>query len=47
MCDIENPASGRVMEKAGLSLEGTFKRYDIHPNMGDEPRDVHSYAKTR
>lgn len=24
------------MEKAGLSLEGTFKRYGIHPNIGDE-----------
>lgn len=47
LCDAENPASGRVMEKAGLSFEGTFKRYGIHPNMGDEPRDLHSYAKTR
>ncbi|QXD25662.1 GNAT family N-acetyltransferase [Opitutia bacterium ISCC 51] len=36
LCDIDNPASGRVMEKAGLSLEGTFKRYGIHPNIGDE-----------
>lgn len=47
LCDVENPASGRVMEKAGLTLEGTFRRYGIHPNMGNEPRDMHSYAKTR
>ena len=47
LCDIENPASGRVMEKAGMQLEGTFKRYGIHPNMGSEPRDILSFAKTR
>ena len=47
LCDIDNPASGRVMEKAGMTFEGTFKRFGIHPNMGDEPRDLHSYAKTR
>lgn len=47
LCDTDNPASGRVMEKAGMTFEGTFKRYGIHPNLGDEPRDLHSYAKTR
>ena len=46
-CDVENPASGRVMEKAGMEYEGTLKRYSIHPNLSPEPRDVFSYAKTR
>ena len=45
--DVENPASGRVMEKAGMEFEGTLKRYSIHPNLSKEPRDVHCYAKTR
>lgn len=45
--DIENPASGRVMTKLGLKYEGTLKRYTIHPNLSNEPRDVCLYALTR
>lgn len=45
--DIENPASGRVMTKLGLKYEGTLKRYTIHPNLSQEPRDVCMYALTR
>jgi RimJ/RimL family protein N-acetyltransferase len=47
LCDVHNPASGRVMEKAGMTFEGTFKRFGIHPNVGSTPRDLHSYSKTR
>ncbi|MDA0346949.1 MAG: GNAT family N-acetyltransferase [Verrucomicrobia bacterium] len=47
VCDVDNPASGRVMEKAGMEFEGTLRRWSMHPNMGVEPRDVHSYAKVR
>jgi [ribosomal protein S5]-alanine N-acetyltransferase len=47
VCDIENPASARVMEKAGLQREGILRRWIIHPNIGSEPRDCFSYAKTR
>ena len=39
VCDVENPASKRVMEKAGMSFEGLLKKWLIHPNMGDTPRD--------
>jgi RimJ/RimL family protein N-acetyltransferase len=46
-CDVENKASARVLAKAGLSLEGTLRRYMIFPNLGDEPRDVLFYAKVR
>ena len=46
-CDVENPASARVMEKAGLTLEGTLRRYFVHPNISDEPRDSLMYAKVR
>ncbi len=47
VCDIENAASARVMEKAGLQREGTLRRWIIHPNIGAEPRDCFSYAKIR
>ena len=38
--DVENPASRRVMEKAGMEFEGILRRYSIHPNVSAEPRDV-------
>lgn len=44
-CDVDNPASGRVMEKAGMRFEGTLKRFVIHPNMSAEPRDAMMYAR--
>ena len=46
-CDIENIASTRVMEKAGMSREGFHRRYAVHPNISLEPRDCYSYAKVR
>lgn len=47
VCDVENRASAHVMEKAGMVKEGTLRRFIVHPNISDEPRDVHCYAKTR
>jgi len=35
---IGNPASGRVMEKAGMTHEGTFYKYSIRDG---EPMDLH------
>ncbi len=46
-CDVENVASARVLEKAGLMLEGTLRRHMVLTNLGDEPRDVFCYAKVR
>lgn len=46
-CDVKNPRSAHVLEKAGLSLEGTLRRYLVLPNLGDTPRDVFMYAKLR
>ncbi len=46
-CDVENRASARVLEKAGLTFEGTLRRYLVLPNLGDVPRDVHVYARVR
>jgi ribosomal-protein-alanine N-acetyltransferase len=47
VCDVENVASARVMEKAGLVREGVLRRWLVHPNIGDEPRDCFVYAGVR
>jgi len=47
VCDVENIGSARVMEKAGLVREGVWRRWLVHPNISDEPRDCYSYAMVR
>ena len=44
VCDIDNKASARVMEKAGMQREGILRRWSIHPNVSNEPRDSYCYA---
>jgi ribosomal-protein-alanine N-acetyltransferase len=44
ICDVENIVSARVMEKSGMIREGLLRRYILHPNVSDEPRDVYIYA---
>lgn len=41
-CKVENKASARVMEKVGMSYEGTLKSSIFHRNQFS---DVHYYAK--
>ncbi len=41
---VDNIASQRVMEKAGMLQEGLLRKYIIHPNISDEPRDSYIYA---
>ena len=45
--EVENRASARVMEKAGLAREGVLRRWIIHANISAEPRDCFSYAMVR
>ncbi len=47
VCDVENTASARVLEKAGFQREGTLRRWLIHPNVSSEPRDCFCYAIVR
>jgi RimJ/RimL family protein N-acetyltransferase len=47
LCDAENLASARVMEKAGLDFEAVLRGWTIHPNIGPEPRDCRVYARLR
>lgn len=44
VCDFENAASARVLEKAGFQLEGTLRRWAVHPNVSAEPRDALCYS---
>ena len=46
-CDTENPASVRVMEKAGMRREGVLRRWHVCPTLGPEPRDCVVCAKVR
>jgi [ribosomal protein S5]-alanine N-acetyltransferase len=45
--DIENIASRRVLEKVEMQREGILRKYIIHPNISDIPRDSYMYAITK
>ena len=44
VCDTENVASARVLEKVGMKREGILKKWLVHPNIAAEPRDCYCYA---
>lgn len=46
-CAVENAASARVMEKAGLRREGLLRRWQAFPNLGPELHDCVFYAKVK
>ncbi len=45
--DVENLASQKVLEKAGMLREGLLRKYIVHPNISDIPRDSYIYAITK
>ena len=47
VCDIENTASARVLEKVGMTREGILHRWLIHPNLSNDPRNCFCYAKVK
>jgi [ribosomal protein S5]-alanine N-acetyltransferase len=47
LCDVENRASARVLEKCGMTHEGVLRKFAVHPNVGPEPRDCCVYAIVR
>ncbi len=47
ICDYENRASARVLEKIGMQCEGLMRRGVLHPNLSDEPRDCWLYARVK
>jgi RimJ/RimL family protein N-acetyltransferase len=46
-CDVENASSARVLAKAGFAYEGTLRRWDVHPNLGETRRDALCYSRIR
>ena len=47
VCDFENIGAARVLEKSGFVREGLLRRWLLHQNISDEPRDCYSYACVR
>lgn len=43
-CDVDNRPSARVLEKVGMQKEGTLRRWMVHPNISNIPRDCFSYS---
>lgn len=43
-CDADNRASARVLEKAGMQLEGVLRNWIIRPQLGPAPRDALCYS---
>ncbi len=46
VCDVDNVASARVMQKIGMSPEGRLRSWLVHPLLGPRPRDCFSYSIT-
>ncbi|HTO93084.1 MAG TPA: GNAT family N-acetyltransferase [Bacteroidota bacterium] len=47
VCALDNPASARVLEKAGLVRGGTLRRWAVLPNISGVPQDCVCYARTK
>jgi ribosomal-protein-alanine N-acetyltransferase len=43
-CDVDNVASARVLERVGMQREGVLRRWILHPNISDTPRDSVCYS---
>jgi ribosomal-protein-alanine N-acetyltransferase len=43
-CDVENVASARLLERVGMEREGVLRRWLIHPNLSEDPRDALCYS---
>jgi [ribosomal protein S5]-alanine N-acetyltransferase len=43
-CDVANGASARVLERVGMAREGVLRRWLMHPNVSDTPRDCFCYS---
>lgn len=44
VCDADNVASAGLLESVGMQREGTLRRWLVHPNQGDTPRDCLCYS---
>ena len=47
VCDCDNEASARLLERNGFRQEGILRKWSLHPNISDVPRDCYCYGRTR
>jgi ribosomal-protein-alanine N-acetyltransferase len=47
LCDVDNPASARLLARVGMVREGRLQRVVMHPNVSNQPRDAWVYAMHR
>jgi [ribosomal protein S5]-alanine N-acetyltransferase len=47
VCDVDNIASARVLEKSGMLREGLLRAWSIHPSISNFPRDCWCYSKIK
>jgi [ribosomal protein S5]-alanine N-acetyltransferase len=47
VCDVENVDGVHALEQAGFIREALLRRWAVHPNISDQPRDCYSYARVR
>ncbi|HXX65368.1 MAG TPA: GNAT family N-acetyltransferase [Bacteroidota bacterium] len=47
VCAVDNPASARVLEKAGMTREGILHRWAVMPNISGTPQDCYCYARIK
>lgn len=43
-CDVDNIASARLLDRMGMEHEGVLRRWLMHPNVSDIPRDCLCYS---
>jgi len=43
-CDVENEASARLLARVGMEREGVLRRWLVHPNVSEAPRDCLCYS---
>jgi RimJ/RimL family protein N-acetyltransferase len=46
-CAVDHHQSARVLERSGMTYEGTLRRWVVLPNIADEPRDAWVYSWVR
>src|SRR5437667_8436856 len=44
ICDVDNVASARLFERVGMEREGVLRRWLVHPNLSEAPRDCLCYS---
>ncbi|MBW3606317.1 MAG: GNAT family N-acetyltransferase [Actinobacteria bacterium] len=46
-CAVDHHQSARVLERSGMTYEGTLRRWVVLPNLADEPCDAWVYSWVR